>query len=149
MENVFFRTAFNYDRDAVSDETGLFCEDESLAVQSSADECDINTIVRRFGLTGELPSHVAVPSYGDFTGVVDYHSALNLVIAADAAFMTLPADVRSRFHNNPEGFLKFVEDPANRPELDKMGLTVRPYVPPKVEVVAPQQPPIASQPLAA
>ena len=52
----FVRSPYNYDMSAVSDETGLCCEDESLAIQSAKEDADINTIVRRFGLTGELPS---------------------------------------------------------------------------------------------
>ena len=63
---MFFRTPYNYDRDAVSHETGLVCDDPSLAVQSDADDCDINVIVRRFGLTGTMPMSGRVPQYGAF-----------------------------------------------------------------------------------
>ena len=56
MEKVFCRSEYNYDRDKVSEETGLNCKDLSLAKQSFADECDINNIVKRFGLTGH--SHI-------------------------------------------------------------------------------------------
>ena len=42
------------DMDEASVEAGLECKDDSLAVQSQRDEADINTIVRRFGLSGEL-----------------------------------------------------------------------------------------------
>ena len=41
----FIRSPFNYDTDEASNETGLVCDDESLAVQSERDECDINIIV--------------------------------------------------------------------------------------------------------
>ena len=44
---VFLRAFNNYDMGAVSDETGLRCEDASLTKQSFAEECDINTIVRK------------------------------------------------------------------------------------------------------
>ena len=43
---VFVRSGNNYDMQAVSDETGLLCEDASLAKQSFAEECDINKIGR-------------------------------------------------------------------------------------------------------
>lgn len=106
-------------------DTGLLCEDQSLAVQSARDETDINTIVRRFGLTGQLPSDVAVPQFGDFSEmVVDYQSALNLVIEADAAFMRMPADVRARFANDPQAFVAFASDEKNRDEARKLGLLI-------------------------
>lgn len=118
----FVRSPFNYDREAVSDATGLRCEDPSLAVQDQRDEVDINTIVRRFGLTGKLPEDVRAPTYGDFTGIGDYQQALNAVIAADAAFMEMPAEVRARFDNDPARFVDFCSDKANADEMAKLGL---------------------------
>lgn len=128
-EVPFFRTAYNYDTDAVSRETSLHCQDESLAVQSERDECDINTIVFRFGLTGTMPQGVRAPMYGDFTGVRDYREALEAISAADEAFYSLPADVRSRFANNPALFVDFCSDPANLDEMRKLGLAVAQPVP--------------------
>lgn len=126
----FVRSAYNYDRDAVSRETGVICEDESLTKQSFRDECDINTIVRNFGLTGQLPSDVRMPQYGDFTGISDYQSALNAVIAADDAFMELPAELRARFHHDPQHLLEFLANDANREEAQRLGLiTESPTVP--------------------
>lgn len=119
---MFLRTPYNYDVMEASNETALECLDESLAQQHARDECDINTIVRRFGLTGELPNGTRMPQYGDFTGATDYHTALNAVIAADAAFMTLPADVRSRFNNDAGAFVDFCSDPNNQAEAEKLGL---------------------------
>lgn len=125
MNAPFVRSPYNYDVVAASDECALDCSDfPSLAKQSFADECDINTIVRNFGLTGELPSDVRAPQYGDFTGVMDYQSALNAVIAADEAFMQMPAEVRSRFHNDPAAFVDFCSNENNREEMARMGLLV-------------------------
>lgn len=121
-EVPFCRSAYNYDRDFASDESGLRCEDVSRTQQHFADEVDINTIVRRFGLTGELPSNVRVPQYADFDEIVDYHSAMNLVAAANEAFDQMPAEVRTRFVNDPGKFVDFCSDPANRAEMARMGL---------------------------
>lgn len=118
----FFRSPYNYDTDDVSRETGLKCEDESLAVQADVEECDINTIVRRFGLTGTLPQGVRMPTYGDFTGVSDYREALDVIMQADDSFYAMPADVRSRFDNDPAKFVDFCSDPANLEEARKLGL---------------------------
>lgn len=121
---VFLRTPYNYDTMEVSNETGLSCLDDSLAQQHARDECDINTIVRRFGLTGELPSGVRAPQYGDFTEATDYHTAMNAVIAANNSFMQLPAEVRARFNNDAGAFVDFCSDDKNRAEAKALGLIV-------------------------
>lgn len=125
---MFLRSSFNYDRDLVSEDTGLICEDESLAVQAAAEEADINTIVRRFGLTGQLPDQVAMPRSGDFTSIPDFHTAMNLVRQAQEEFVRVPAEIRARFNNDPQRFMQFFEDEANRDEAVKLGL-VRPTLP--------------------
>ena len=119
---MFLRTPYNYDTNEASDASALECLDPSLAQQHARDESDINTIVKRFGLTGELPSGVRMPQYGDFTEATDYHSAMNAVIAADAAFMQLPADIRTRFNNDAGAFVDFCSDENNRAEAEKLGL---------------------------
>ena len=129
MTVPFFRTPYNYDRDAVSDETGLRCEDESLAQQSFKDECDINVIVKRFGLTGTMPESVQTPVYADFTDLVtDYHSAMDLVLRADEAFMSLPAAVRVTFNNDAGAFVDFCSDAKNAEKMRELGLTNVPLV---------------------
>lgn len=100
----------------------LYCEDPSLAVQSQKDEADINTIVRNFGVTGTVNGPVVLPSYGDFDGVDDFRSALEAVKAAEAAFLSVPANIRERFHHDPQAFLEFCENPKNLPELRALGL---------------------------
>lgn len=126
IPKVFVRSAFNYDMDKASDEAGLKCQDPTLAIQSGAEEADINTIVRRFGLTGQLPSNVRQPEYGDFTGINNYHEAMNAIIQAEESFEAMPAEVRARFHNDPGEFVDFVADEANRAEAEKLGLVRKP-----------------------
>lgn len=127
MDKVFFRTGFNYDADAVSRETGLACDPEDTRTQESfAAECDINEIVRRFGLTGTVPENFRMPVSGDFTGVSDFHSAMNLVVEAQRSFDSLPAELRARFGNDPQALLLFLEDGANREEAVKLGLVAKP-----------------------
>lgn len=119
----FLRSAFDGFADVVSAATGLQCLDLSLAQQSYAEEADINTIVNKFLRTGEFPDAVSRPRFGDFTGVVDnYQDALNLVIAADEAFMALPANIRKRFDNDPAKYVSFFEDPRNFDEAISLGL---------------------------
>lgn len=132
----------NYDVDQASLDSGLECLDPSRAQQHQKEESDINTIVRRFGLTGELPTNVRAPQYGDFTAVGTYQEALNAVKAADAAFMQFPWDIRARFNNDPETFVAFCSDEKNRAEMVKLGLIVEtePATPPAA--VPPATPPI-------
>lgn len=120
--SIFLRTPYNYDRDAATNESGLACEEPSLAQQHFKDECDINNILRQFNITGLLPEQPLSPRYGDFTGIGDYHTALNRVIAAQDEFDSLPAQIRARFDNDPANLIEFLNDDANRPEAEELGL---------------------------
>ncbi len=122
MTKVFVRNPYNYDMALVSQETGLECKDPSLAQQHMKDECDINVIVERFGVTGRIPVTAIEPSYGDFSGVSDYHDALNRIKAADEAFMALPAKVRAKFDHDPNALLQFLQNDDNRNEAIEIGL---------------------------
>lgn len=132
---VFLRTGFNYDRDAVSDQTGLSCGDESRTKQSFKEECDINTIVRRFGVTGQVPITMAPPLQGDFLDAPDFRQSMDLIVKAREAFMELPATVRSRFHNDAAEFVDFCSDRDNLQEARKLGIAMPEAVP-----VPPPQP---------
>jgi len=118
----FLRTNYNYDRNVASNESGVACEEPSLAQQQFKDECDINNILRQFNVTGLLPSSPLSPRYGDFTGIVDYQSALNAVIAAEDGFMALPANIRASFGNDPEQLIAFLDNPENKTKAIELGL---------------------------
>lgn len=124
----FLRTRFNYDTNRASVASSLACSDPTRAQQNSKDECDINTIVRNFGVTGQLPNIDRIPLEGDFHDVVDYQTALHALMQADETFMQLPSDVRKRFDNDPSKFVSFATDESNRDELKAMGL-LRPETP--------------------
>ena len=126
-----FNTGFNNDNDAVSLANGFECIGDSMAVQSAEEESNINTIVRRFGISGELPNNLRMPQSGDFTGLPDFHAAMNLVRQAQEEFVRVPAEVRARFNNDPARFMAFLEDETNYDEALKLGLVnARPVVPP-------------------
>lgn len=123
-----FNTGYNRDNNLQSEMTALHCSDESLAIQSSEEESNINTIVRRFGLTGELPNDVNMPMSGDFTSIPDFHTAMNMVRSAQEEFLRVPADIRARFSNDPQEFMNFFENPDNIEEARKLGF-MNPIVP--------------------
>lgn len=92
----------------------------SLAKQEFAEEADLNTIMARYTMTGELPTQI-IGRYVDFSESVDFHQAQDILARAQQQFEALPASIRARFENDPAQFLDFVHDEANLPELEKMG----------------------------
>jgi len=121
---MHIRNPYNYDTNEASRESGVTSRSPSRTVQSSRDEADINTIVKRFGITGTLPQAVVPPTYETFDEVFDYQSALQTVMEADQAFMSLPADVRRRFNEDPGAFVDFCSKEQNLPEMRKLGLAL-------------------------
>ena len=116
------KNPITYDRDKNSADSIFVFSKPSLAKQSFRDECDINNILRKFNVTGQLPVGSVQPQYGDFSGITDYQSALNAVMAAQDSFLQLPAKVRAKFDNDPALFLEFASDEANKDEMKALGL---------------------------
>lgn len=113
-----------YDSDAASLLSGYVCHTPSRTQQSQAEDTDINVIVKRFGITGQLPTGVRVPQFGDFIGVSDFREAMDAIVLAERSFAAMPSDVRLRFANDPQLFLEFCSDEANLPEMRRLGLAV-------------------------
>lgn len=122
MKPPFVRSPYNYDMNDAGDDAGLKCTDKSLTQQHLADECDINKLVERFVVTGEIPQRSMPPLQGDFTNAPTYQEALNLMIEAKQSFMQLDAKMRARFDNDPALFIDFCSDEANRDEMRQLGL---------------------------
>lgn len=99
----------SYDSAEVSRATGRDTGKETLTQQHFAEEVDVNNIVRRYGLTREMPSGPAGGVYGDFTGIADYQDAVERVAAAQRGFEALPPDVRERFNNDPGRLIAYVQ----------------------------------------
>lgn len=119
---IEFRHAYS----VPSREGDLLCKDPSLAQQQFGVEVDINVMLERFGVTGQMPTSVRLPSYGDFTQVTDFRSGLHTIMHARDEFMKLPAKLRSRFQNDPQQFMDFCLDKGNLDELRKLGLAPAP-----------------------
>lgn len=152
---MFFRTPNNHDTAAEALKGALFCKDESKAQQHMRDETDINVIVGKFRQTGMLPQIPIPPTYQTFGEVFDFQSAMNAIKNAQDSFMALPANIRSRFENDPARFVAYVDHCLEREDLDplrEMGLAVAKAVPelpeqgtPKEAAPAPKTPDEASK----
>ena len=127
MSNVhgMIRSAYTFDSEVVSNETALDCGDETVTQQCFKDECDINILLAKFAVTGQLPENVRVPPYVDFEEAFDFQSSMNVIRAAEEAFNAMPAEVRGRFQNDPGRFLEFANDASNYDEALKMGLAIK------------------------
>jgi phage internal scaffolding protein len=132
------KNPITFDRDKNSDLSKFIFTKPSRTQQQFRDECDINHILERFNITGQLPVAGLQPEYGDFSGITDYQSALNAVMAAQDSFLELPARIRARFDNDPALFVDFASDEANRDELKAMGLLRQEAV--KTAVSSPSEP---------
>lgn len=100
--------------------------------QEFAKETDINGIMKRYNATGQLPAlSPAAPVFTDVSAIGDYGDVLRRVSAANDAFASLPAEMRSRFSNEPANLVEFLQDARNYDEGVKLGLLVpRPVEPP-------------------
>lgn len=128
MANKFLvRVPYEYDSQALSDATGLRCVDPSRASQEFRDEVDINTIAKRFGLTGELPENVPMVLQGDFLEAKNFQQSWDLIVAARESFQAMPAEVRAEFDNDAGRFVEFTSNPKNFDRAAELGL-VRPEV---------------------
>lgn len=98
-----------YDALQVSRDTAVDTGRETAVQQSFADEVDINTIMRRFGVTREMPSGREGGVYGDFSGITDFQTAVEAVQRAREGFLALPPHVREEFGNDPGVYLEHVD----------------------------------------
>lgn len=111
-------------RDVVGETRGEFFEKPSMTQQQFKDDCNINSIIDRFKVTGTVPVSQETGIYGDFTPaeLSDYQSALNVVSQAQADFDSLPAEVRERFNYSPASLMAFLSDESNFDEALSLGL---------------------------
>lgn len=119
----------------------IMFNDPSLTKQEYKEESDINNIVARSRVTGELPQTRSIPQYGDFSSLPDYQTALNTIQQADEAFLSLDSKIRARFDNNPGALIDFLQNPANLKEAIDLGIIEKPPLePPKMPVPTPPEP---------
>lgn len=92
------------------------------AKQEFKDECDINVILKKFGIGYEMPANFIPPTSGDFTGITDFHQAMNQLLFNQQQFDSLPADMRARFDNDAGKFFTFATDEKNLEQMAELGM---------------------------
>ena len=96
---------------------------KSLTDQQYRDECDIEKILKRFGVTGQLPPNTRGNGVsGDFSNIGDFQNCLDRINRAKDEFNALPSQIRDRFGNDPAAYVDFVLDPQNTEECVRLGL---------------------------
>lgn len=96
--------------------------EDSQVQKDMQDETDIKNILQKYGRTGMLPIIKDEALYGDFSTVPDYQEAQNILIQANEQFNNLSSDLRKKFDNSPEEFLKFCTNKDNLEEMRELGL---------------------------
>ncbi|QCQ84880.1 internal scaffolding protein [Blackfly microvirus SF02] len=103
---------------------------ESMTRQEFKDDCDVNVILERITKTGQMPTFQSkTGTYGDFTEVGDYQSAIDTVMKADKMFNEIPASLRLKFENDPQKLITYLDDPNNIEESINLGLRNPPNQP--------------------
>jgi phage internal scaffolding protein len=133
-----------------SDASAIHCQDYDLVTgeqiflvqQEYKDECNLNNIISRYEAGEDMERYNSFEGrFGDFTEVMTRQEAKEFVIKGQRAFESLPARIRSRFENDVDKFLDFIEEPSNLEEAVELGLVPR-EVSEKTEAVS--VPPITS-----
>lgn len=106
---IFWKTPHNHNTEAVTRSLALTCPEKTLTQQHQAEEANINTIVEKFGLTGQLPQIPLPPTLDDFGEIFDFQSAMETMLHAKNSFAQLPAHVREAFSNDPHRFVSQVD----------------------------------------
>lgn len=112
-----------FDARAHSDESAKHTGDESLVQQQFGNEVDINTIVRRFSLTGQALPVLEGGIYGDFTDITDFEGAAERVVRAEREFMRLPAATREKFNNSSVEFMQYASSVPEATLFKELGLS--------------------------
>ena len=119
--------------ECVDPRTGEIISPPSRTEQHHRDSCDINLIVKRMKpheMQALIERNAAAGMYLDLPDDLDYQSAIQTVMNAEASFLTLPSAVRDRFGHDPALFLQFATNPANLTELRSLGLAASSLPPP-------------------
>lgn len=118
-----FRTPYNF---TVETNFATMNREKSLTQQSDARDTDINVIAPMFLKGLQVPGTAQQPLFGDFRNAPTFIEANQMILAAEDAFLALPAKIRERFQNDTGKLIEFLQDTENKDEAIKLGLLERP-----------------------
>lgn len=107
-------------------------DEPSMTQQHLKDSTSVTSILERYHKTGEF-SHVnhAEARYGDFSQFSDLRDAIHRVKNAQSQFDAIPAQIRSKFNNDPAQLVEYLQNPSNDDEAITLGFKVRAPVQPQ------------------
>jgi len=120
---------------------------ETKTQQHHKDDVNLPRIMMRFKKEGVF-HHVAkqMAAFGDFTDVVDFQEAQNIMAQARQTFLEVPPKIREKYNHDPMAFADAAMLPENKAELASMGFDTS-YLPepepsaPPTDPLPPQQNP--------
>lgn len=102
---------------------------QSMTKQSFRDGTRVDSVLKRYAAIGVdandvglFRQHMAGAVYGVADTTYDYQYQLNKINEVKRYFESLPATIRDKFRNDPAQMLRFMADPKNIEECQKMGL---------------------------
>jgi phage internal scaffolding protein len=90
--------------------------------QAHKQQCDMNYILRDYQRTGLIKHAVKYEGQYDDVSDVDYQRSMMIVADVKNMFESLPSSERKKFSNDPAKFLNYVQDAANRQDLEERGI---------------------------
>lgn len=125
-------------------ESGSF--EPSIVDQSELRELDIEVILERYVSRGIVPPRYRVGQFGDVSEAMSFAEMNERVAMGKEFFESMPAQVRTKFDNDPVKFMELVgaaeSDPAVVEELKARGVVVEAPEEVKDVPVAPAVPPV-------
>lgn len=97
-------------------------KDPILTVQAQRNDTDINQIMKKIEKGMMLNINQKEGTFQDISEFNGLEDAYIKVQKANEDFMKLPADIRSRFENDPVNLVEFLSDEGNRAEAEELGL---------------------------
>lgn len=107
-------------------ETATVNDEPSTVQEQFEKDCDINVMIKRFGLEKVSSIPIDPSRFGDFSDTPDLRTALEIVRDAEYQFMQLPPKVRARFRNSPAELWEFLQDEENVEEAVRLGILENP-----------------------
>lgn len=112
--------------------------EKTFVEQSHIKEVEINSIVKKHGVSRLALTREAMELRFDDVTTNDFQEAMNLIKRGNDVFQQLSSQERAEFNNSPEQYLDYVHNPENREALIERGWMNPPPpdpAPQKVEIV--------------